>query len=85
MNLLEIIKTNDVWITGCHIIASKENWKYLLEAVYANIKYLIKMNLIDDDQTVLYMCYCQNPDKFKIHSIDNNDWFCLFRKYNNDN
>lgn len=82
MNLPDIIKTNDVWIIGTYFIASKENWKKLLSFIYGNIKYLISMNLIDDDQTAMYMCYCQYPEMFEIHYIDTNDWFCLFRNFN---
>lgn len=83
MNLLSIIENNDVWITGCHIVASKKHWRDLMEAVYFNIKDLLSRNLIDDDQTILYMCYCLNSKLFEIHKIDPNDWFCIFRKFNN--
>lgn len=82
MNVVPIIETNEVWIIGTYIVASRENWRHLLEGVYSSIKLLLSHNLIDDDQTILYMCYCKNPEKFEIHKIDPDDWFCLFRKFN---
>lgn len=82
MDLTSIINSNDVWITGCHIVAGKERWKDLLVLVYHSIKILLTNNLIDDDQTVLYMAYCQKPELFSIHYIDPDDWFCIFRKFN---
>jgi len=83
MDIIPIIMTNDVWITGCHIVAGKKAWKQLLEYVYKNICTLLANNLIDDDQTVLYMCYCLNPELFEIHKLEEEDWFCIFRRWNN--
>lgn len=82
MSVIDNIITNDVWITGCHIVADKEGWKDLLVLVYANLNRLIDSNLIDDDQTVLQMAYCERPELFEIHHIDPNDWFCIMRKFN---
>lgn len=84
MDVIPIIISNDVWITGCHIVAGKKPWRNLLEYVYQNIHTLIQNNLIDDDQTILYMSYCLNPDLFVIHKIEENDWFCIFRNWNNE-
>ena len=85
MDVIPIIQTNDVWITGCHIVASKQNWKELLGLVYANIELLLKHNLIDDDQTILMMCYCSQPSLFQIHYIDDkhpSGWFQMFHIFN---
>lgn len=82
MDVVPIVMTNDVWITGCHIVAGKQAWKELLNLVYHNLSLLLSHNLIDDDQTILYMCYCKKPELFEIHKIEPDDWFCMFRRFN---
>lgn len=84
-DIRNLIETNNVFIMGCHIVASKEKWKYLELVIKDNIEFLLKNNLCDDDQTLLYMCYIDNPDLFQIHYIDSNHgcgWFQIFHTFN---
>ncbi len=84
MNLREIINTNDVFIQGCHIVASKDGWLTLEEETKNVLSHLLKKKLIDDDQTMLYMCYVRNPDSYEIHYLDETKgWFQIFQEFNN--
>jgi protein YibB len=82
-NIRDLIETNNVFIMGCHIVASEKNWLKLEYLSKNNIEKLIKMNQIDDDQTVLYMNYIENPDLFEMHYIEDY-WFQIFTKFNEE-
>jgi protein YibB len=78
----DIIANNDVHITGPCIVAGKEMWPVLENLVYHNTRELIKNNLIDDDQTLLLMSYLAKPELFELHKVSNDDWFIVFKDYN---
>lgn len=78
-----IIYTGDVYIQGCHIVAGTKKWKLLKELVLKNVEVLLENNLIDDDQTLLLMSYLTKRNECQLHPADPNDWFRVFRKYNN--
>jgi protein YibB len=77
-----IIYTGDVYIQGCHIVAGTEKWKLLKQLVLKNVELLLENNLIDDDQTLLLMSYLSSPQDFELHDANPNDWFRIFRVYN---
>ena len=77
-----IIYTGDVYVQGCHIVAGTEKWKLLKQLVLKNVELLLENNLIDDDQTLLLMSYLSSPQDFELHQADSNDWFRIFRVYN---
>ena len=77
-----IIHTGDVYIQGCHIVGGKEKWETLLDLMLRNMEILLKHNLIDDDQTLLLMCYLISPQHFELHQNNPNDWFRIFKDYN---
>lgn len=78
----DIIFNNDVHIAGPCIVAGKEMWPKLENLVKHNLDELFKMDMIDDDQTLLLMSYISQPELFELHPIDRNDWFVAFREYN---
>ena len=78
----DVIANNDVHITGPHIIASTEMWPKLEHMMNTHMEFLINHNLVDDDQTLLLMCTLSNPSIFDIHPINFNDWFIIFKDYN---
>ncbi len=77
-----IIHTGDVYIQGCHIVAGTKKWKLLKELVLKNVEVLLQNNLIDDDQTLLLMSYLTKQSECQLHPADPNDWFRIFRIYN---
>ena len=81
--LQDIVYTGDVYIQGCHIVAGKEKWKKLQELMFANLKLALGMNLSDDDQTFLLMAYLSAPQYFELHYNSPDDWFRIFKDYNN--
>lgn len=84
MNLREIINTNDVFIQGCHIVTSKYWWSRLQCEIDESLCVLFDNNWIDDDQTMLYMAYCRNPELYDIHYLDETKgWFQIFKEFNN--
>ena len=80
----DVIFNNDVHITGPCIVASKTMWPTLEGLVHHSVDELLKNDLIDDDQTLLLMSYLQKPESFELHPVSNQDWFIVFRDYNED-
>lgn len=83
-NIKDIIATGDVYIQGCHIVAGKDAWSYLLSSMIRNMDWLLSNNLIDDDQTLMLMSYLENPDMFVLHKNSPTDWFRIFKDYQED-
>jgi len=69
--------TNDVFITGSQIIASKKMWSMLNIFINNSIQECIKNGIIDDDQGILLDCYIKNKDFFELHNT-NGQWFKMF-------
>lgn len=82
--VFDIIKTGDVYIQGCHIVAPSSKWKHLKQFMNDNISTLFNVGLVDDDQTLLLMSYRGAPDYFKINNVDPSDWFVIFKYFNHD-
>jgi protein YibB len=80
--IFEIVKTNDVYMQGCHIVAPKKLWITLRDLININLSNLFNVGLVDDDQTLLLMAYRSQPDLFKLNKADPNDWFTIFRDFN---
>ena len=78
----DIIKTGDVYIQGCHIVAGTKMWNELKSGIYKNIDKLLEMKYIDDDQTLLLMSYLDNTSAYELHKADPDDWFRIFKRYN---
>lgn len=86
INLIHTVKTNTVYIQGCHIVASKNKWYVLNQLMIEQLNHLLINNLIDDDQTLMLMSYASNPEEFKIYNENINyqdlGWFFIFQYYN---
>ena len=80
-----VIANNDVYITGPCIVAAQEMWPKLFTMMQHQFNFLTNHDLVDDDQTLLLMCTLGNPSEFQIHKISHNDWFVVFKDYNDDN
>lgn len=78
----DIIKTGDVYIMGCHIVAGSHMWSQLRDLVFDNVNELLDRNLTDDDQTMLLLSYLKNPNIFELHPVDPSNWFIMFNKFN---
>lgn len=81
-DIQHLIANNDVHITGPCIIASKENWKKLEFSVLEGVKELLKHGMIDDDQLFLLLAYLSKPELFELHQVSPDNWFTVFRDYN---
>jgi hypothetical protein len=49
IRLTKIIKTNTVYVQGCHIVAKKDKWVIMNKLMKEQMEYLLKINLMDDD------------------------------------
>lgn len=78
----DIIYTGDVYVMGCHIVAGTDMWKYLSDAMIRNLNKLLDDNLIDDDQTLMLMCYLDDKEKFTLTNITPSNWFVIFHRFN---
>lgn len=81
-DISDIIYTGDVYIQGCHIVAGKEKWQWLKQTMLNKFNNLLDKNLSDDDQTYLLLSYLENPDNFVLRYNSPNDWFRIFKDYN---
>ena len=84
--ILKIVKSNEVYIQGCHIIAPLKLWHKLETLVKESLMNLIEDGLVDDDQTLLLMAYLKSKNDFEIHpaKLDKKlGWFFIFKHYNN--
>ena len=79
----DIIKTGDVYIQGCHIVGGTEKWNDFAEKFFEELNTLLINNVIDDDQTVLLMTALNNPKLVELHYNTPDDWFRVFKDYNN--
>lgn len=86
IDLLQTIKSNTVYIQGCHMVATKNKWEQLNKLMNQQLNILLENNLVDDDQTLLLMSYAFDPENFKIYNeiINYQDlgWFFIFQYYN---
>ena len=82
--IFEIVRTGEVYMQGCHIVAPKKYWSTLKQLVNDNLSTLFNVGLIDDDQTLLLMAYRSAPEIFKLNPASNDDWFVIFKDYNHD-
>lgn len=76
--IFDIIRTGDVYMQGCHIVAPKGDWQYLKQLVNDNLSTLFNVGLVDDDQTLLLMAYKSAPELFKLIPSESNNWFTIF-------
>ena len=83
-DLISIIKTNKVYLQGCHIVAPRNQWADLKRLMQNAFELLLSYDLMDDDQTLLLMAYRNAPSLFETHFVDavNTGWFVLFKDYN---
>lgn len=82
--VFELIRTGDVIIQGCHVVAPKGMWFTLKQLVNDNLSTLFNVNLVDDDQTLLLMAYRSAPDLFEINPASPTNWFTIFEGRCND-
>lgn len=82
--IFEIVKTGEVFIQGCHIVAPAHKWAYLKQLVSNSLTTLLNVGLIDDDQTLLLMSYRTNPSEFILNPVDKENWFVIFEKFHHD-
>lgn len=85
--IFDIIKTNTVYIMGCHIVGGKEAWIKHKKMFHSSVDKLIACGLIDDDQTVLLMNYRAHQKEIELHSINVeaeewNEWNVAMIKFN---
>ena len=82
MPIEQQIKTNQVNVQGCHIVAGNNMWPVLHNMVMEEVRVLLQQDLIDQDQTILELCYYNHPELFELHWVDKSDWFIIFKKFN---
>lgn len=76
--IFEIVRTGQVYMQGCHIVAPRNKWLTLKQLINDNLSSLFNVGLIDDDQTLLLMSYRSAPELFKLNPADSNNWFTIF-------
>ena len=81
MDVLQAIYQNNVYIIGGSMIATSSIWKKFKDLVIQQQTYLLNNNIVDDDQGVFMMCLYKQPELFQINYLGRNQWFSLFKKY----
>lgn len=83
LNLLDVIKYNQVYFQGCHAVSNGFGWDKYYQMMYLSLTELLENNLVDDDQTLMLMSYVKYPSLFKPHFIDTSKdgWFVIFKEF----
>lgn len=76
--IFDIVRTGEVYMQGCHIVAPNTEWKKLKQLVNDSLSNLFNIGLVDDDQTLLLMAYRAAPELFKLVPADPDNWFTIF-------
>jgi len=83
--IYEIVRTGEVYIQGCHVVAPADKWEYMDKMFFESLNSLINIGMTDDDQTLFLMAYRQCPEIFDIHYVDPNSfWFMIFRDFHHE-
>ena len=78
---IEMLKTHDIYFTGCHFIIPS-NVVEKFEKLYSDkIREFQSMGICDDDQNLLFQLYFDNPDLFQTFISD--EWRSLFKNFLN--
>lgn len=81
MDVLQAIYQNNVYIIGGSMVATSSIWKKFKDLVIQQQTYLLNNNIVDDDQGIFMMCLYKQPELFQINYLGRNQWFSLFKKY----
>lgn len=83
--IYEIVRTGEVYIQGCHVIAPADKWEYMDHFFDLSLTSLLNIGLSDDDQTLFLMAYRNRPEWFKIHYVHPDSyWFMIFRDFHHE-
>lgn len=87
--IFDIIRCNDVYIMGCHLVGGKDAWFKHLQYNMQSLSSMLNCGLIDDDQTVLLMNYRMSPNDFQLHPIsvkqeEWDEWNVAMIRFNKD-
>lgn len=80
--IFSIVKTNTVYVQGCHIVAPVEKWTVMASLMRQALISLMNVGLVDDDQSMLLMSYQMAPHEFKINYVAPPYWFVIFKDFN---
>lgn len=85
IHVVDTIKTNTVYIQGCHIVAKQNGWLRLNHLMKEVLDDLLAKTLVDDDQTLLLLSYLKSKEDFVIHKANLTKklgWFFIFKHFN---
>lgn len=77
--MFDIIFSMDTYVKGETIIAPKNLWPDFWKSIKENMLKLNEIGIMDDDQSLMLMCYRQNENNFAIFE---SEWSSTMRKYN---
>lgn len=77
--IFEIVRTGDVYVQGCHIVAKAKLFLKLYELIGDSLDRLLSIGLIDDDQTMLLMALRKESQHFNFNKNSSQDWFNVIR------
>ena len=87
-SLYRIIATNDVHILGAKIVGGHKAWCTFSDLMNHSLYELLKVNMVDDDQTLLLMVSIMHPNMIELHRIPDHqqglDPFVIFKDFNSD-
>lgn len=83
-DVYDAVFNNKPYIIGGSIVGDIASWKRFNQIIFNCQKEFIKNNIIDDDQGVFLMSYHKYNDLFHINDLGKDNWFGLFKKFNNE-
>ena len=79
------IFNNQPFIIGGVIVAAPEKWLSFSNLVYRCQIDLLNQNIVDDDQGIYLQALLKNPELFEIHYLGEDQWFDVFKKFDDQN
>ena len=73
--IFEVIKTGVVCIQGGMMIGPQQLWPIFAKHFMSKVEELLRIGLVDDDQSILLMMYQSNPSSFNLLNFDDTNWF----------
>lgn len=84
MPIEHIVANNIVFVCGAAVVGSRDLWPEFARLNNFAAEELLKMNLVDDDQTLWMMASLYKSDIIEIHKISDQDWHPVLRLFNTE-
>lgn len=84
-NVEHAIFNNLAFIIGGVIVAAPLKWAEFSKLVFHCQKQMLNQQIVDDDQGIYLQALLKQPELFEIHYLGEEQWFDVFKKFDDQN